>query len=105
SPPQLGSGPEEVMILALAKETLSRTRRRKKRTVDSVYWQDYQAWNWGAFTRRGVRPEGIVLSSDLKGRLVKEDWEILLGYYFPGRLHPRFSALLRFFMFMVPALL
>jgi len=105
SPLQRGSGPEEVMILAIAKETLSRTRRRKKRTVDGVYWQDHQAWNWGAFTRRGVRPEGIVLSSDLKERLVEEDWKILLGYYFPGRSHPRFSALPRFFTFMVPALL
>jgi hypothetical protein len=93
------------MILAIAKETLSRTRRRRKRTVDSVYWQDHQAWNWGAFTRRGVRPEGIVLSSDLKGRLVEEDWKILLGYYFPARLHLRFIALLRFFTFIVPALL
>jgi len=104
TPPQVGSGPEEPMILALAKERIHLERlrlaeRRRRRFLENVYWSDNQAWYWCGFTTRRMKPAGIVLSSGLRGRLDEEEWKTLLSYYF---IRPDFRLLARMIVIMVP---
>ncbi len=99
--PQIGLGPEDERILAIANELLGEAKLRRTRYVGTVAWSENLPWYVCRFRRQGFRkPPQLLLWAALRGSLEPEDWKILLAYYFAG-LKPRFWMMARSIFWLI----